>query len=453
MLAGYPLEPYLLDMRPYTPRIVDAELDELQAGLPAIALEGPKGVGKTATAERRAASVFRLDDPAQRSIVEADVTLPIGSDPPVLIDEWQRVPAVWDAVRRAVDDGAPPGRYILAGSALPDETREEAKTHSGAGRIVSVRMRPLTLAERSLAQPTVSMRDLLAGTHPRVSGVTDVGLEDYAREIVRSGFPGFRQLHGRALRAQLDGYLTHIVDRDFVEAGHRVRKPDALRRWMAGYAAATATVTTLEKIRDAATSGDGVTSTRATTQGYRDVLERLWILDPMPGWLPSRNHLKRLTQAPRHHLADPALAARLLGVDEGALLSGTVSPLFVPEALTGKVSDTAPRDGTLFGQLFESLVTQSVRVYAQAHEAIVRHLRLYDGRHEVDLIIERPDHRVLAIEVKLSGTINDSAVEHLQWLQEKMGPDLLDAVVISSGPQAYRRQDGIAVVPAVLLGP
>lgn len=440
-------------MRPYTPRIVDAELDELQASLPAIALEGPKGVGKTATAERRAGSVFRLDDPAQRSIVEAEVTLPLASDPPVLIDEWQRVPAIWDAVRRAVDDGAAPGRYILAGSALPDETREEAKTHSGAGRIVSVRMRPLSLAERGLAQPTVSMRDLLRGTRPRVSGVTDVRLEDYAHEIVRSGFPGLRGLRGRALRAQLDGYLTRIVDRDFVEAGHRVRKPDALRRWMTAYAAATATVTTLEKIRDAATSGDGATSTRATTQGYRSVLERLWILEPMPGWLPSRNHLERLSQAPRHHLADPALAARLLGADEGALLSGTVSPLFSPDATTGKASGTAPREGTLFGQFFESLVTQSVRVYAQAHEAGVRHLRLHDGRHEVDLIVERPDHRVLAIEVKLSATIDDTAVEHLKWLQEKMGPDLLDAVVISSGPQAYRRRDGIAVVPAVLLGP
>ena len=173
----------------------------------------------------------------------------------------------------------------------------------------------------------------------------------------------------------------------------------------------------------------------------------------MPGWLPSRNHLERLSQAPRHHLADPALAARLLGADEGALLSGTVSPLFSPDATMGKVSATAPRDGTLFGQFFESLVTQSVRVYAQANEAIVRHLRLHDGRHEVDLIVERPDHRVLAIEVKLSATIDDTAVEHLKWLQEKMGPDLLDAVVICSGPQAYRRRDGIAVVPAVLLGP
>ena len=452
-VAEHPSELYLLGMRPYTPRIVDAELDELQASLPAIALEGPKGVGKTATGERRAASVFRLDDPAQRSIVEADVTLPLGSAPPVLIDEWQRVPAVWDAVRRAVDDGAPGGQYILAGSALPDDTREEAKTHSGAGRIVSVRMRPLALAERGLGQPTVSMRDLLTGTRPRISGVTEIHLEDYAREVVRSGFPGLRQLQGRALRAQLDGYLTHIVDRDFVEAGHAVRKPDALRRWMAAYAAATATATTLEKIRDGATSGDGVTSTRKTTLEYRDVLERLWILDPVPGWLPSRNHLERLTQAPRHHLADPALAARLLGADEGALLSGMVSPLFVPEASTGKVPATAPRDGTLFGQLFESLVTQSVRVYAQAHEAVVRHLRLYDGRHEVDLIVERPDHRVLAIEVKLSAAINDHDVEHLTWLQEKMGADLLDALVISSGPQAYRRQDGIAVVPAALLGP
>lgn len=220
---------------------------------------------------------------------------------------------------------------------------------------------------------------------------------------------------------------------------------------MAAYAAATATVTSLEKIRDAATSGDGQTASRLTTHGYRDVLERLWILEPMPGWLPSRNHLERLTQAPRHHLADPALAARLLGADEGALLSGAISPLFDPGPPTANAAATAPRDGTLFGPLFESLLAQSVRVYAQANEATVRHLRTHDGRHEVDLIVERSDHKVLAIEVKLGGTINDQDVRHLRWLQAKQGPDLLDVVIISTGSTAYRRRDGIAVVPAALL--
>jgi uncharacterized protein len=222
---------------------------------------------------------------------------------------------------------------------------------------------------------------------------------------------------------------------------------------MRSYAAATATVTSLEKIRDASTSGAGETPAKTSVLGYRDVLERMFLLDPVPGWLPSRNHLKRLTQAPRHHLADPALAARLLGVDEGALLHGEVSPLFddTVRPLDRRTQSTAPRDGTLFGQLFESLVTQSVRIYAQTADATVHHLRLEDGRHEVDLIIQRPDQRVVAFEVKLSPVVEDDDVEHLLWLRELLKEDLLDAAVITTGQQAYRRRDGIAVIPAALL--
>ena len=141
----------------YSPRIVDRELDELLTALPALALEGAKGVGKTATAERRVARIHRLEDPAQRELAEADPAAILAGPTPVLLDEWQHVPAVWDAVRRAVDDGATPGRFLLTGSAAP--TR--APTHSGAGRIVTVRMRPLALSERGIAEPTLSLRTLL----------------------------------------------------------------------------------------------------------------------------------------------------------------------------------------------------------------------------------------------------------------------------------------------------
>ena len=438
-------------MPPYTPRVVEAEIDELMSGLAAVALEGPKGVGKTATAERRATTIYRLDDDAQRQLVSASSKVALQAAPPVLLDEWQRLPQVWDAVRRSVDEGASPGRYLLTGSALPADDEVGARPHTGAGRIVSVRMRPMSLAERGLGPTTVSLKELLGGGRPDVSGTSPVDLAQYATEVVASGLPGIRSLQGRARRAQLDGYLERVVNRDFLEAGHPVRKPHALRRWMTAYAAASATTTTLAKIRDAATSGEGQTATKPTIQTYREVLERLYVLDPVPGWIPSRSHLARLLQAPRHHLADPALAARLLGVEEGALLAGETSPLF--RAGTGTASETtAPRDGTLFGQLFESLVTLSVRVYAQAAEARVRHLRMQDGRHEVDLIVERADHRVVGIEVKLSASVEDRDVRHLLWLREQLGKDLLDAVIVTTGEHAYRRADGIAVVPAALLG-
>jgi len=423
--------------RPYIQRVVDRELDELLPQLPAISLEGAKGVGKTETATRRAGSVHALDDPAQRVVLEADPARVLKGDLPLLIDEWQRVPAVWDVIRRAVDAGSRPGRFLLTGSASP----AEIPTHSGAGRIVTVRMRPLSLAERGLENPVVGLGDLLRGGTPMLEGNTDVSLEDYVEECARSGFPGLRSYTGRALRAHLDGYLHRIIERDFVEQGLPVRRPETLRRWLAAYAAATATTASFEAIRDSATGGEGDKPARTTTQPWRDALERLWILDPVPAWTPSHNDMNRLAQHPKHHLADPALAVRLLGLDAAALLQGK------------KGEAKSRRCGALLGRLFESLVTLSLRVYAQDHEAEVRHLRLHGGDREIDLIIERADRRVLAIEVKLSRAITDDDVRQLQWLKQQIGDDLLDAIVINTGPQAYRRADGIGVVPAALLGP
>lgn len=423
-------------MDEYRRRTIDDELDELLAMLPAIALEGPKGVGKTATARRRARTVHELDDPAQRAIAEATPAQVRNGEKSLLVDEWQRVPAVWDAVRRAVDRDGTPGQFLLTGSASPTT----APTHSGAGRIVTVRMRPLSLAERGVDTPTVSLASLLSGERASVEGSTDVGLQDYVNEIVRSGFPGLRRYSGRALREQLDGYVRRIIDVDFLEQGFTVRRTGALVRWMAAYAAATATTASYETIRDAATGGQGDKPSKTTTGPYREILERLWIVDPVPAWLPSRNMLNRLAQPPKHHLADPALAVRILGLDADALVSGS------------EAGPPIPRHGTLLGHLFDSLVTLCVRVYAQAAEARVRHLRLHGGRREVDLIVERPDQRVLAFEIKLSATVGDDDVKSLLWLREQIGDDLLDAAVIHTGPQAYRRRDGIAVIPAALLG-
>jgi predicted AAA+ superfamily ATPase len=421
----------------YVPRVVDAELDELMAALPAIALEGAKGVGKTATATRRAAAVFPLDDRDVAEVVSADLSQLETEPGTVLVDEWQRHPPVWDHVRRQVDAGAPPGRFLLAGSAAP----AEAPVHSGAGRIVAVRMRPFSLAERGLAVPVVSLARMVAGERPGVAGTTSAGLADYVEEILASGFPALRRFDGRARRSQLEGYLTRMVERDFPDQGLRVRRPGTLRAWLAAYAAATATTASYNTILDAATPGETDKPAKTTTIAYREVLSQLWLLDPTPGWTPGGGRLSRLTQAPRHHLADPALAAHLLGVDAGALLRGkTAGP-------------AVPRDGSLLGALFESLVSQSVKVYAQAAEATVSHLRTRDGRHEVDLIVERPDGRVVALEVKLAGAPDTADLRHVLWLRQQLGDDLVDAAVVTAGTRAWRRPDGIAVIPAALLGP
>lgn len=421
----------------YIRRVIDDELDELLAGLPAVAIEGPKAVGKTETAIQRAETVRRFDVPAQASLARAEPARAVSGDPPVLLDEWQRVPEVWDAVRRVVDADPRPGRFLMTGSAAP----ENRETHSGAGRIVRLRLRPMSLAERRPGLPTVRLRELLDGTAGPLEGETSLGLNEYAEEIVASGFPAIRPLVGRARRAQLDSYLARVVDRDFEEVGQPLRRPDTLRRWMTAYAAASSTTATLESIRDAATPGEADKPARTTVIQYREALHRLWLLDPVPAWVPSRNYFSRLARPEKHQLADPALAARLLGVGVGTLVEG------------GEGAATVPRDGTLLGHLFEALVTLSVRVYAQAAEADVKHLRTKGGRHEVDLIVERPDGRVVALEAKLAGKVSDEDVRHLLWLRERMGGDLVDAAVVTTGPHAYRRRDGIGVIPAALLGP
>ncbi|GHS86116.1 ATPase AAA [Actinomycetota bacterium] len=430
-------------MTAYRRRILDDLLDDVLPDLPATELHGAKGIGKTATAQRRARSVLHLDDQGDRELLAADTGHLARLEGPVLLDEWQRMPAVWEVVRRDVDDRGDRGRYLLTGSAAP----VDVSLHSGAGRIVSLRMRPLSLAERGIEEPTVSVAALLAGGAP-VDGQTSVGLPEYVEEIVASGFPGIRAESPRVRALRLDGYLDAIIQREFAEQGLAVRRPQTLRAWLAAYAAATSTTASYNAILAAATPGEADKPAKTTTIAYRDVLTSLWMLDEVEAWLPTHNHLSRLGQAPKHYLADPALAARLLGVDAAGLLR-------VRGGTGGGHGDRGAglRSGTLLGALFEHLVTLSMHSYAQAAEAGVHHLRTRNGDHEVDLVLQRGDGGVVAMEVKLASTVTDADVRHLHWLRERLGDELVDAVVVTTGEHAYRRADGVAVVPAALLGP
>ncbi|MFI6075668.1 ATP-binding protein [Actinoplanes sp. NPDC051343] len=419
----------------YRRRVLDDALDELQPHLRALSIHGPKGVGKTATAMQRAVSVIDLSLPAQREIVAADPSILTRSPGPVLVDEWQRLPEVWDQVRHAVDAGSPPGHFIIAGSSAP----RGAVVHSGAGRIVPMRMRPLSMAERGIETPTVSLAALLAGNRD-VGGTTGLRLADYVEEIVASGFPAIRGLPPRVRRAELDAYLENVVQREFSEQGYPVRRPAVLRAWLAAYAAATSSTAAYSKILDAATAGLANKPAKETTIAYRDALSSLWLLDDLPPWIPGRNHLDRLGQSARHQLADPALAARLLGLDAAALLRA-------------EQGNTNLSEGTILGALFEHLVALSVHTYAEAAEARVSHLRTRNSDHEVDLIVQQADGRVLGMEVKLADRVEDADTRHLHWLRDRIGEDLIDSVVIYAGEHAYRRRDDVAVVPLALVGP
>lgn len=423
----------------YHVRIIDGELDALLPHLAAIALDGPKAVGKTTTARQRARTSIDLTDPAVAALLLATPERLDKDATPILLDEWQRAPQVWDIVRRSVDRNGAGGRFLLTGSAAPPAV----PLHSGAGRIDRLRMRSLSLAERDLPDtPSVSLAALSKPGLP-LAGNATMTAADYVSEVCSSGFPAIRELPALIRPRRLNSYIDSVIQRDFPEQGLLVRKPNTLRAWLQAYAAATATTASYNKILDAATAGLSDKPARTTVTAYRDVLEQLWLLDPVAGWLPQTSQLGRLALAPKHHLADPALAVTLRGANQKALLANTVT---LPEDLAGRFAGTP-----WAGLLFESLIALSLRVYAQPNAMNVYHLRTQDGTHEIDFIVELPDTSIIAIETKLSPDVAADSVRHLTWLRNRIGDRLRNAIIVNTGTAAYRRSDGIGIVPASLL--
>jgi predicted AAA+ superfamily ATPase len=414
---------------------LDAVLEEYCNNVAAVAIDGAKAVGKTSSAKRLAKTTVSLDNRAARELMEAAPGTQLNAPKPVLVDEWQRLPEVWDLVRRQVDEDNTPGQYLLTGSSYS----KGASIHSGAGRIVHVRMRPLSLAERGLEVPAVSLFALLNGKQNEVRGSTDVGLETYLEEIVRSGFPGIWQMSAKGAALQLDGYLENIVNKEFEEQGLIVRKPDILRNWLRGYASATGTTASYQAILDISTPGEADKPAKKTTRSYRDVLDALWITDRIDPWLPMGTMFKYVGKTPKHYLADPGLSARLLDITRDSLLQGIDHE---PLGQQGK---------TVAGRLFEALVGLSLQTYALACEARLRHFRTTSGSHEVDFIIEK-GKSLVAIEVKLSPTVEGNEVSHLKWLEETFKEYTVTKMIVNTGATAYKRKDGVLVVPAVLLG-
>ena len=421
----------------YKSRIVDNILDEVFPQLPAIAIEGAKGVGKTATAQKRATTTVKLDEVRQRRIYSNNPALLTELPTPLLIDEWQFIPETWDIVRRAVDDGAQGGHFLLTGSAnIPANTR----IHSGAGRIVSLHMRPMSLYERDMCEYPVSLATLLEGEREDIFASTSVSFHDYVHEIMRSGFPGIRTFTGRALTMHLDSYIERAVNKNLEISSPTIRSTASLRAWLSAYGAATGTNASYEAILNAATPGEKNKPARSTVRGYHNYLSQLYLLDPIPAWTPTFAPLNRLSKTPTHHLVDPALAVRLTGLNEKSLVRGE-----------GKV--VGESEETFLGHLFESLAAQSVRVYATGVDAKVFFLRTQEGRHEIDLIVEGDDSSVIAIEVKLASSVDDKDVKHLLWLEKQIGEQIADLVVLYAGDTAYRRSDGVLVLPLAMLAP
>ena len=402
----------------YLRRHIDGRLAHLLEVHPACLVEGIRGAGKTSTAQRLAAATLRLDYPPTAELVANDPEAACGSLPsPVLIDEWQRVPAVWDAVRRMIDDDRSPGRFILSGSA---RTAVTADIHAGASRILAVRLRPMTLSERQGAEPSVALADLAEHGIDAARGArSPFSQAEQVAPTVESGLPGYLGMAPADHQEALRSYLDLSVSRDLAEIVSVLRNVSKLRRYVRAYGASVGTTAEHATIHHAAEVA------KATGETYHDLLNRLGLIEELPGW--SHNRLKRLTKRPKRHLVDPALAAADHH-DTASVLSGRRARL---------------------GELFESAVVCQIRSTAEALGLGWRfgHLRSAGGDHEIDLIAELPDGSVLAFESKLSHTVRATDTRHLAALRDRLGESFRAGLVVHPGATAFRIGDRIAAVP------
>jgi predicted AAA+ superfamily ATPase len=423
-------------------RLIEPYLKNIMKEFPAVAVDGLKGVGKTVSSKRVASTAFELDRPRDFDQISNAPEILSSAKPPILVDEWQRIPHVWDYVRRAVDDGAGAGSFLLTGSIANSDT----DIHSGAGRIIRRRMYPLSLAERGIETPTVSLGEMLSAAKPfsaKISGQTDVGFSQYVSEIAASGLPGLRKYSAESRRIAFESYFANILSHEFNQQGIRLRQPETLLRWLKAYAAGVSTDTGYNEILDASTAGEGHKPAAKTTIADREALGNLWLLDELMPWVGGEDFFSGLKRSPKHYLADPAFAAYLLGLDETVLSGARGWP-----AAAGRFD---AKYGSILGRLFESLIQLSLNTYASVNNAQIYFVGTHSGDREIDFVVQKGSS-VVACEVKFAPTVAVPDGKHLKWFAEKVGSDCLDAVIITTGGVAYRREDGIAVVPAALLG-
>ncbi|MFM8525804.1 MAG: ATP-binding protein [Cyanobacteriota bacterium] len=417
-------------MPAYVPRIVDAELRELLGSAGAVVIEGPKACGKTMTATQQAESRVLLDiDPAARQARAVEPALVLQGARPRLLDEWQVAPELWNQVRRAVDAADQPGQFLLTGSAVP---ADDASRHTGAGRFAFLRMRPMSLVETGASSGAVSLRDLFDGAAPSVLD-PGLSLKDLSEWIRRGGWPAQQERSLQAAGRAARDYLEQVRQVDITRVGERRLDPvrvGALLRAIGRHCATEAKLSTL-----AADIGgsDGALDERSVS-GYLRALERLMVIEDQPAWAPHLRSRARLRKAPKRHFVDPSLALAALGA--------------APERLL--------QDLEWFGQVFESLVIRDLRVYSQGLDAEVFHYR-DDYGVEVDAIVQLPDGRWGALEIKLGEGQVDQGAANLKRFSEQIdcqrtGAPAFLAVICSKG-YGYRRPDGVVVVPIGALGP
>jgi uncharacterized protein len=414
----------------YQPRIVDSELADRLTSTGAVVIEGPRACGKTATARRAAGSEVLLDvDRAARVAAGVDPGLILAGRTPRLIDEWQIEPDIWNHVRRAVDERAAPGQFILTGSALP---ADDATRHTGAGRFGRLRMRPMSLLESGHSTGAVSLAALFDGV---TDGAADPGLSvpDLAERIVVGGWPGLQRLSTLGAARSVRDYLDEVVRVDVARAEDRRPEFDRVAVVARSLARNTATYAAATTIAADAGGPDGPLSDDSV-RSYLAALTRVMVTEDQPAWTTRLRSRSTLRSSPKRHFVDPSLAAAALRATPQRLLA----------------------DLETMGFLFESLVVRDLRVYAQANDATVLQYRDNTGL-EVDAVVQAADGRWGALEVKLGTRAVDDAAATLLRFADRVDTDHVGApsmlgVIVSTGP-GYRRPDGVHVIPIGALGP
>ena len=423
----------IMDKEKYIPRIIDAAVERYLATMGAVCIEGPKWCGKTWTSSYHSNSEFLVGNPdnnfQNRALAEMSPALVLEGETPRLIDEWQEVPPLWDAVRYTVDQRGQKGQFILTGSATP---KRKGVLHSGAGRIGKLRMRPMSLYESGDSSGKVSLQELCEGKlTPVITG--EVDLRTIARLTVRGGWPGNLDIADADISLLPSEYLDAVIDDDVNrvdETRRDSRKVRLLLRSLARNESTTATNRTLKNDIKEIDDEDIDVETVAT---YLDIFNRLFLTDNQQPFSAKLRSSVRVKQAEKRHFCDPSLAC--------ALLRAT------PEKLIG--------DLETFGFLFEALCERDLKIYAESFGASLYHYQDYSG-NEIDAVIELQDGRWCGIEIKLGANKIDEAAANLIHIRDEIckeegtAPSAL-IVLCGLSNAAYQRPDGVFVVPLTAL--
>ena len=415
----------------YLPRFSDDAIRGKLSYMGAVEIRGPKWCGKTQSALQQAKSAIMMQDPDKRSdyllLANTKPSLLLQGASPRLIDEWQEAPQLWDAVRFAVDQSRGRGLYLLTGSSTPIAK----PSHSGAGRIAHVDMLPMSLAESHDSLAEVSLGSLFEGNLD-VSGHSDCDIEEMAFLVCRGGWP-------RAVTANSDdaatemayNYLSTIAEEDISRADGVTRNAQYARLIMREYARCTSTQVTQSTILKDLKARD-IDLSRDTVNGYLAALRRLYVIQELSAWTPSLHAKSRVTKTPTRHFTCPSVAAAALGAGPQSLLADTSS----------------------LGMLFESLCVRDLRVYAQVSKGEVFHYHDESGL-EADAVVALRDGRYALFEVKLGAAYVDEGANNLLRLSEKIDETVMGkpafCAVLTPGGYAYRRGDGVLVLPITCL--